>query len=91
MTNHTRAQEIVEKVRDLEEHLKAWKSLATRDCSDPEIARLERLAEEDVVQVRSDDSYRAHVAEFQKALDRANDDSSLLEKIHAEIQYRANL
>ena len=91
MTNNTRAQEIVERVRDLEEHLNAWKSLATQNCSDREIARLERLAEEDVAQVRSGDNYRAHVAEFQKALDRASDDNSLLETLHAEIQYRANL
>jgi len=90
VTNNGRAEEIADKVRDLEEHLNAWKSLATRNCSNLELARLERLVEEDITRVRSEDNYREHVAEFLKALHRANDDNSLLETLHAEIQYRVD-
>lgn len=91
MTNNDRVEEIANKVRDLELHLTAWKSLATQNCSGREIARLDRVVEDDVAQVRSADNYREHVDEFLKALRATGDDSGLIQTLHEEILYRANL
>jgi hypothetical protein len=85
MTNRDLTEEIAETVRNLREHLSAWKSLATQDRPDREIARLDRLVEDEVALARSDDNYREHAGEFLKALDRASDDSLLIQRLHEEI------
>jgi hypothetical protein len=85
MNNKNRAEEIAERVRDLQEHLDAWRSLATQDQSAREVARLHQLVEVDVAQVRATASYLENVDEALKAFHSSADDSALLKTLHEQI------
>ncbi len=82
MNNNDRAEQIASKVRDLEEHLIEWRSLATQNRSEREIARLDRLVEDEVARVRSPLPYREHLDEVAKILHSATDDSVLMKRLY---------
>jgi hypothetical protein len=79
---------IADRVRELEEYLTAWKSLATENCSPQRIAVLERQVLAEVSQVRATAHYRESVGEFLKALGRASVDDRLIQRLYEEVFQR---
>jgi len=91
MTNADMAEEIAQTVRNLRENLKAWMTVATQGRSEQERSRLGRLVLDDVTQVRSGEDYQTHVSEFRQALDRASDDSRLIQALFDETQRKIQI
>jgi hypothetical protein len=89
MNNNDRAEQIAAKVRDLEERLTEWRSLATQDRSDREIARLGQVVEGEITRVRSLLPYREHLDEVVKKLHSATDDGVLIQRLYEEIFLRS--
>jgi len=91
MNTADKVEQIMNRVRDLEERLSAWKSLATRDHSVKESALLNREVEDELTQVRAPLPYREHLDEFRKALDSAIGDDALIQQLYEEIFLRTTV
>jgi hypothetical protein len=91
MTNRDKAEQIAQTVRNLQEELSAWKSLATENCSQQKIHLLELQVLTEVSDIQSDADYREHVGQFLKALDAATDDTHLLHVLYEEVQCQSSV
>jgi hypothetical protein len=91
MNNAGRAEQIADRVRDLEERLNAWIVVATENRSTREIALLNQVVEADVAQVRAPLDYRERVAKFQTTLHSATDDGTLILRLYEEIFLRSTV
>ena len=91
MNNTNRAEQIEERMRNLQERFNAWQAIATDGLPAREIARLNRRVDDIVAEDRAPLHYREHVAEVQKALQSAIDDGALIQRLYEEIFLRATL
>ncbi|MGO8719050.1 MAG: hypothetical protein ACLQMO_07505 [Acidobacteriaceae bacterium] len=90
MTNKDRAEQIAEKVLDLEERLTLWKSLAIQKLGKP-IEVAESAFERRLGEIRSASKDREHHAEFLKAIHASSDDSVLMTTLYEGIHRRATV
>jgi|ERR1035441_394254 hypothetical protein len=84
MDSKDMASQIADHLLDVEEHLKAWKSLATQGLHQP-IEALESSVERRLGQIRSRPKYGESHAQFLKALRNASDDGALVTTLYEGI------
>jgi hypothetical protein len=84
MDSKDMAEQIANHVLDLEEHVKAWKSLATQGLHQP-IEKLESSVERRLGQIRSRPKYGESHAQFLKELRAAKDDGALVTTLYEGI------
>ena len=87
MTNKDRAEQIADKVLDLQERLSLWKSLAVQKLGQP-IEAVESAFESRLGEIRSRSKAREHHAQFLKAIHASSDDTALVTTLYEGIHRR---
>ncbi len=91
MDSRVMADNIVTTLRGDEERLTAWGSVLLQRLGSEKLAILRNEVENQIANTRSGSSYLESVAEFQRQLDDAKDDTVRLQLLHALTQRPSNV